>query len=137
MILFIDTHKRELIRFASWKENDPIRVSECRGLREPLLSRLSEFIPQKSLNHLTGICVVEGPGAFSAVRSGVLVANLLSRLYHIPLYGVSARDAEDLEALRERIVSHQLPSRSYVAPVYDAEPNITKKITDCELRITD
>jgi tRNA A37 threonylcarbamoyladenosine modification protein TsaB len=127
MILFLDTHDRTLIRFASWQESGSIRVSECRGLREPLLSRLSDFLPQSSLKELIGICVVEGPGTFSAVRGGVLVANLLSRLYHIPLYGVSKNDAEDLEILRQRIASKKLPSRSYVAPVYDQEPNITKQ----------
>jgi tRNA A37 threonylcarbamoyladenosine modification protein TsaB len=125
MFLFIDTHKRDLIRFASWKEIGPIRVSEYTGLREPLLSRISEFIPRASLAEITGICVVEGPGTFSAVRGGVLVANLLSRLYHIPLYGVLKDDAQDLEVLRRRIASKQITSRSYVAPVYDQEPNIT------------
>lgn len=130
MILFIDTHDRTLIRFASWEESGSIRVSDYVGLREPLLHRLSEFFPHESLDELTGVCVVEGPGTFSSVRSGVLVANLLSRLYHIPLYGVSKNDAEDLEVLRQRIASKKLPSRSYVAPVYDQEPNITKKIAN-------
>lgn len=74
---------------------------------------------------LEGICVVEGPGSFSAVRTGVLDANLLSRLWKLPLFGVRVDEAQDLDALTERLVAKSLKKKSYVAPVYDAEPNIT------------
>lgn len=74
---------------------------------------------------LSGICVVRGPGSFSAIRTGVLYANLLSRLLRLPLFSISAEEAADLRRVAKRLEYGALRSASYVAPVYDREPNIT------------
>ena len=74
---------------------------------------------------LDGICVVSGPGSFTSTRTGVIIANLLSRQYTRPLVGVSFDEAQDLEALTARLVSGIQKTVSYVAPVYSSEPNIT------------
>ena len=68
---------------------------------------------------------MHGPGAFSAVRGGVIVANLLARLLKKPLVGVHAADAEDLKMLAGRLESGRLAASSYVMPTYVSEPNIT------------
>lgn len=122
--LFIDTSVRERIRFARLPTNG--RVLECvkRG-RQPLVAVLSSFIDANELSSYDGIVVVAGPGPFSAVRSGVLIANLLSRVYHIPLYGVRVEESRDLEKLRNALASQDMEPSSYVAPIYDQEPNIT------------
>lgn len=79
---------------------------------------------------LNGVCVVAGPGSFSAVRGGVLDANLIARLKGIPLVPVPSSDWQDLEGLAARIQSGEISTAEYVAPIYDQEPNITipKKI---------
>jgi tRNA A37 threonylcarbamoyladenosine modification protein TsaB len=82
---------------------------------------------RKRLFSAEGVCVVAGPGSFSSVRTGVLYANLLSRLLRIPLVGVTVEEASDLDALSRRLLDtrySKLETR-YVAPIYDAEPNIT------------
>lgn len=72
--------------------------------------------------------MVAGPGTFSSVRTGVLQANLLARLLRVPLVGVLAEEARDLPKLSERLWSGNLAAATYVAPLYDAEPNITVKV---------
>lgn len=81
-----------------------------------------------SLAEAEGVCVVSGPGTFSAVRSGVLDANIVARWFGIPLVGVRAEDASDacLPLLIKRFAhGTRHLAVSYVAPIYDAEPNIT------------
>lgn len=72
-----------------------------------------------------GVCVVAGPGSFSAIRIGVLYANMLARLLHRPLIGVSVEEAADRAALLARLENKALPIATYVAPIYTMEPNIT------------
>lgn len=122
--LFIDTSERMRIRLAMIPARGKIRQRILQG-RRPIVSTLASFIKAKSIPSLGGIIAVSGPGSFSAVRSGVLVANLLSRMYHVPLYGVRVEDAWELEGLRDSLIAKRLKPMSYVAPIYDQEPNIT------------
>lgn len=70
--------------------------------------------------------MVAGPGSFSAVRAGVLQANLIARLLKLPLVGVTVDEAGDLEALHRELRDPRLKlAVPYVAPIYDKEPNIT------------
>lgn len=89
------------------------------------VSAIASFFAPKVVAEADGVCVVAGPGSFSAVRSGVLVANVLARMFGIPLHGFSTDEVEDLNDVRDRLVAGSVASQPYVAPVYDAEPNIT------------
>ncbi|MFA5129771.1 MAG: hypothetical protein WC477_02495 [Patescibacteria group bacterium] len=127
MWLFLDTSSRSRLRLALFSQTGVERLQDDEGERRPLVALLSAFISHRELTSLTGVCVVKGPGSFSAIRSGVLIANLLSRLYHIPLVGISCDEAVDLALVAKRVHSRRVGKSKYVAPVYDAEPNITKK----------
>ncbi len=77
---------------------------------------------------LKGIAIVSGPGRFSSIRVGILYANLLARWYHVPLFEATPDDAASEEGRRTLV--HQILSgirtpQTYVAPIYDREPNIT------------
>lgn len=86
----------------------------------------SLFVRERArLEACQGICVVSGPGSFSSIRIGVLYANLLSRLLRLPLVGVSVEEAAERVALMQRLKNHVPTFATYVAPVYDMEPNIT------------
>jgi hypothetical protein len=122
--LFIDTSERMRIRLAMIPSQGKIRQREILG-RRPIVTMLASFIKAESIPSLDGIVVISGPGSFSAVRSGVLVANLLARMYHVPLYGVRVEDVRELEGLRDSLIANRLKPVSYVAPIYDQEPNIT------------
>ncbi len=62
----------------------------------------------KKVKKIDGIIVVKGPGSFTAIRTGVLIANVLARILRVPLNGASA---------------------GMVLPEYISEPNITLKKT--------
>lgn len=120
--LFIDTATAGELRAGRLGVPSKVRRRKGRaGALVPfLMSVVGEQVPD-------GVCVVAGPGSFSAVRSGVLAANLLARWWKVPLVGVDQVRAEDMKSLAEDLSSGALAPTSYVAPVYDAEPNITIK----------
>jgi tRNA A37 threonylcarbamoyladenosine modification protein TsaB len=121
--LFIDTSERMRVQLALLPRRGRVRARVMRGRRP--VPFLASFMSAKSVPSLHGIAVVSGPGSFSAVRSGVLAANLLARMHRLPLYGVRASEARDLRALRDTLVAGARRPSPYVAPVYDAEPNIS------------
>ncbi len=102
-----------------------IRIQTSDGRSHAILLKLANQKITKDLKNLDGICVVAGPGSFSAIRTGVLIANLLSRLWQKPLIGVDLERAQSLEALAEDLATGRLKSQEYVKPEYDMEPNIT------------
>ncbi|MFZ2803680.1 MAG: hypothetical protein WA001_00495 [Patescibacteria group bacterium] len=97
------------------------------GRSHALLAVVVRRFPRTVLGRIQGICVVQGPGSFTTVRTGVLAANLLSRLLKKPLVGISAEQAYDLVSLGEMLRDGKLPSSTTVLPIYNAEPNITLK----------
>lgn len=121
MWFFIDTHRPGQFRAGWLGPKAAVKVYKKRA--DKLLQQSGASKTWKK--RCTGICVVAGPGSFSAVRLGVLYANLLARLSPVPLIGVSVQAAEHLPMLYTKLVAGQISSTIYVAPVYDAEPNIT------------
>ena len=80
------------------------------------------------LSVVDGVLVCEGPGTFSAIRQGVLMANVLARFRRIPLFSVTKAEVsieQDWLRIADEIVQGQKTPSSYVAPVYDREPTIT------------
>lgn len=123
--LFLDTHTPGEFRLGWLDKNGSTRVKHYAEKAHRLLPRLARLMP-RGLQDVDGICVVAGPGSFSSVRSGVLDANLLARLWRVPLVGVSAEEAKDVSTLTKRLASAR--GAAYVAPTYDAEPNITVRV---------
>lgn len=125
--IFLDTSDRGRLRVGLLHSSEGPSIDIREGSRLSLLKEIGDILSLEEIRRSEGICVVSGPGSFSAIRGGVLVANLLSRLYHIPLYGVEKSEAMDLSLLRDRLSAGDIVSSAYVSPVYDAEPNITQK----------
>jgi tRNA A37 threonylcarbamoyladenosine modification protein TsaB len=125
--LFLDTHAPGEARFAILEDGKLPQITSIQGRTVGLLPKLAKTMGSKGLKKIEGVCVVAGPGSFSSVRAGVLDANMIARLLDIPLIGITVDEAKDLPVL-----SHQLTAgiwkqkaSSYVAPIYDKEPNIT------------
>ncbi len=119
--LFVDTHAQGRFRYA-WLEAGKVlkhveKEERAAGLLPLVAKDLTRF-------KITGVCVVKGPGSFSAVRSGVLDANLIARLLHVPLVPMSVVQGADLETVAQSLLT-AATTVEYVAPEYDAEPNIT------------
>lgn len=120
--LFIDTHEQGRVRLAWLDAGRVEKRVEKEGRASVLLPLIAKDLEKKKLS---GVAVVAGPGSFSAVRGGVLDANLIARLKGIPLVPVEPSAWHDLEGLASRIQSGEISTSDYVAPMYDQEPNIT------------
>lgn len=74
---------------------------------------------------IQGIQVVRGPGAFTAVRTGLIIANTLAHILNVPVHGIrhesKLTDSQILRAVMQ-------PGRrgGAVRPDYGRAPNITK-----------
>lgn len=122
--LCLDTHISGRVRLGLLGPAGWLRFEETEGRAPCVLTLLAEL--HTDVTHsIEGVCVVEGPGSFSAIRIGVLYANLYARLRHLPLVAVGPTCFEDPEALARALSTGGYPTTSYVAPIYDQEPNIT------------
>lgn len=125
MWVYIDTSVAGECRFGTVAATN-IDVKEVKTRSNGLLPLLSRAVSRKAFSRIKGVCVVAGPGSFSSIRDGVVTANLLARLFRKPLVGVTVDDAKDLTTLASRLEKGKLDPVSFVAPIYDAEPNITR-----------
>lgn len=121
--LFLDTHVSGGAQVA-WLEKDRVQIFPVAGRANKVLNALSEIIGTR-VSEIEGIAVVEGPGSFSSIRTGVLYANLFSRLLKKPLIRFSVHEGKTLEQIRDEVFAGSREAASYVAPIYDQEPNIT------------
>jgi len=77
------------------------------------------------INKLNAVVVVRGPGSFTAVRTGLIIANTLGTLLHIPVSGVVAKNKlEEKEVIRLSSIKTKVGIT--VKPWYGKSPNITK-----------
>jgi len=83
---------------------------------------------KKMAENIGGVAVVSGPGSFTAVRSGVVAANVLGNLFQVPVIGVECREfkneKEFLKIGYEKMT--KIKKGEIVLPAYGKEPNITK-----------
>lgn len=122
--LFIDTATAGTCRFGVLIEGGKGIVS-VKARSGSLLPLLASRIGLVKLKKVDAICVVAGPGSFSSVRAGVLIANLIARLIGKPLLGVTVAEASDLKALFLKLSKQDILWQDTVVPIYDSEPNIT------------
>lgn len=124
--LFIDTTRPGVCRVGLLSsQGSHVRSYKQRASR---LLVLIERLIKKDFSFLDGVCVVSGPGSFSSVRAGVLVANILAHHLSLPLVGIDVFEAQDLKALSQQLLKRFTihdPRSTTVLPIYDAEPNIT------------
>ena len=110
----------------SWVEGEQIETIQVEGKAARALPVLARLIEDRKEN-VEGILVASGPGTFSAIRTGVLYANLCARLLKIPL--IELTEEEAMPSRYPQIIQDYLAGRrsasAYVSPIYDREPNIT------------
>lgn len=106
-----------------------------RGRHTEIVTPLIDQLLKKtkvSLSDLSGIIVASGPGGFTAVRSGVVVANALGFAYGIPVVGVEG----EFTGVGDLLVSDRFSKTlkklkrsrtpTLARPAYGAQPNISK-----------
>ena len=94
-----------------------------RKLADELLGRINALChdQKQTINDLSGIIILSGPGSFTSLRIGHTVANALADSLVIPIVGATGDDwlAEGMRRLPEA-----KPGQS-VWPFYGAEANVT------------
>ena len=99
-------------------------------LGEVLLEIINDFLKSAKVNlkQLQAITVVIGPGSFSSLRIGVVVANTLAWALKIPVFGLKAGELKNERELF-KIINNKLKNIrkrfKIVLPFYNQEPNIT------------
>lgn len=73
------------------------------------------------------IVVVRGPGPFTAVRAGIIVANTLGWIRKIPVTGVVTDQVLDAKKLAKVKVAQK--KYRPIRPSYGRKPNITRPKT--------
>ena len=121
MWLFLETTRPDAYTIGLLGGTKP-RTWSKQGRSHEVLNQLARRV---ALQKIDGVCIVSGPGSFTSTRTGVLIANLLSRLFRVPLIGVPLDTASDLFQLTEKLQNGDYLPQGYVAPVYSSEPNIT------------
>ena len=98
--LFIDTHytKLQLVLFKDGKVFDE-RIKREGKHSECLVPLLQDLLEKNEITfkELSGIMVVNGPGSFTGVRLGVVVAKLISYCKNIPVKAISYLQALSLK----------------------------------------
>lgn len=129
MILYIDTTQREFIKLALIKKQDVFLLEKNVDTKqsENLLKFLDRFLKLKNLKleNLEKIIVNTGPGSFTSVRIGVVLANTLSYSLKIPVLGISQKDIKTREDILQLLDLKE--ENKFVKPFYYKEPNITYK----------
>jgi len=140
--LFIDTSTQEEIRVAVFDNNGLVAKKELKvGFKysEKMLTGVDSLLKKTkiSLKNTKAILVIEGPGRFSALRTGVSVANTLAWSLGVPVIGIKGQAGQGVgkdywPALENTIVNKikKLKAKKFkqaVVPQYGQEPNITIK----------
>ncbi len=128
MILYINTSQRENIEFAIIKDREVFLLQKNTGLKqsEQALFLLDSFLKKNKikLSNISRIVVNRGPGSFTAVRLGIVLANTLSFALNIPVVGV---DNLELKNKEDYLGLSKLKfGKDFIKPYYDREPDITK-----------
>lgn len=128
MYLFLATHTTygfSLASFDGKKWRSKVMQKKYKQ-SELLLPTIQRFI---NLSKLEGISVVTGPGSFSGLRLGIMLANTIGWVKHLPIVGLELKTEESWETWSKRALvklKKAKPGR-LVAPRYGREPNITVK----------
>jgi len=130
-ILFLDPTNDNLVILILFKKNKVFRIEKKyhKPLSEVLLLTLEELLKKSNtrLNTIQFIAVVSGPGSFSSLRVGIVVANTLAWSLNIAVVGLKKEEINNQEEIL-KIVEKKIKSKKFrpVLPFYGREPNITK-----------
>ncbi len=142
MYLFIHAGEREktyLLLVTEGRGVARVRPKFTLGKTSDILKHVHALLEKNNVlpKHLKGIVVLSGPGQFSFLRSGIIVANTFAWALHIPVVGIYGDEflseqefvAGGLKKLSTSSRAKRgIPTQNLhaVVPLYGREPNITK-----------
>ncbi len=128
-LLYINTAERDFLKFALINKKSEVFLFEknvSNKQSENTLFLLDKFLKKNriKLAKLEKIIVNRGPGSFTSVRIGVVLANTLSNSLKIPVIGI---DNFNPEKKSDYIKLLNIESKEeFVKPFYYKEANITQ-----------
>lgn len=127
MILYINTTERDFLKFALIDKSEVFLSINNIGNKqsENMIFLLNKFLKSRriKLTSLTKIIVNRGPGSFTSVRIGVVLANTLSYSLKIPIIAVDNFSPIKKEDYLE-LLSHD-SKEEFIKPFYYKEAHIT------------
>lgn len=128
MFLILNTSDNEKVSLVLIREKSVIKEEfEIDFFEsEKILLLINRFLKKNKtkLVNLKGLGVFMGPGPFTALRVGIVVANTLAYALNIPVYGFKENEVRNPRKLRNRI--EQNKSKVLIRPFYGQLPSITK-----------
>lgn len=124
MILFLDTTTDAYALALCTQEGRFLRrkvLMRNDRIGDAVFRTVTMFLKKKKI---TLIVAVLGPGRFSGIRHGIVIANTLSFAWDIPLRGIEKNDRETPRQLLNRALQ-QKNSSLLLVPRYGQEPTIT------------
>jgi len=131
-ILYLNPTNDQLVVLILFKNKKVFKIVKRyqRPLGKTFLKLINELLKKAKIKPtaLKAIAVVCGPGSFSSLRVGLVVANTLAWALKIPIISLKT---DELVLVNERqllkIIKKKLENKRFkpVAPFYDKEPNIT------------
>ena len=124
--LFIDTHyiSLHLALFKDGKVIDEIIKNEAKH-SSYFIPLLKELLENNSIQfeQLSGIIVVNGPGSFTGVRIGVVVAKMIGYCKNIPLKAISFLQALSLKYDKDAMIGIKDRNGAFVGS-FDKDHNL-------------
>lgn len=131
MMLVVQTNVPGRLGVWAIDDSGQVRAQVLRTVRyhgsEQLLSLVDQVLRTARIQprRLSRLVVIRGPGPFTAVRTGLVVANTLGWLWRIPVRGIVRNEflqPKDMLALVKRSQQYRF---QLARPWYGREPNIT------------
>lgn len=96
---------------------------------QSILKLINQVLKKSRLNlkNISGIAVVNGPGRFSSIRTGLSIANTLAYFLQIPIINLSINTFQTNKKYLEKLVNKIIKRKvgNLVSPFYGKNPNIT------------
>lgn len=129
MVLYINTTERDFLKFALIDNKSEVFLfSKNVGNKqsENMIFLLNKFLKSQrvKLGGISKIIVNRGPGSFTSVRIGIVLANTLSYSLKISVIGVENFNPEKNEDYLELLRCES--KEEFVKPFYYKDANITK-----------
>jgi len=129
MLVYINTTEKNLLKFALINKKSEVFLFKKEVLNkqsENMTLLFNKFLKKNKvkLDKLEKIIVNRGPGSFTSVRIGVVLANTLSYSLKIPVIGIDNFMVEKKEDYLELL--NLEPKEEFIKPFYYKEANITK-----------
>src|SRR5688572_7384442 len=91
------------------------------------LVNVALLVHRRSIKQLQQIFVVQGPGPFTAVRTGIVVANTLGFTANVLVQGIRSTQTLTVEQIQTLALARSKKKAfQAVHPWYGKQPNITK-----------